>query len=190
MPAALDLTGRTFAYLKAIHAVGGGYWHCECACGKTSSVLANRLTSGNTKSCGCLKKSVLGMSTTKHGKAGTRTHRIWKAMRNRCNNPSTPRYKDYGGRGITVCQRWDSFENFLADMGEAPEGKSIDREDNDKGYEPGNCRWATPSEQNENTRASVRVNGKSIKQLAAEQGVTYMEAYDMYRAGRFDMNAD
>lgn len=111
-----------------------------------------RMKTGNTTSCGCRKKSVLGISTTKHGKAGTRTHRIWKAMRSRCNNPNIPRYKDYGGRGITVCKRWDKFENFLADMGEAPDGHSIDRINNNKGYSPSNCKWSTPTEQNRNQR--------------------------------------
>jgi hypothetical protein len=82
--------------------------------------------------------------------AGSRVHRIWNAMRGRCNNPNHPRYADYGGRGIQVCERWSLFINFLADMGEPPEGASIDRIDNNGNYEPGNCRWVTPSAQNTN----------------------------------------
>lgn len=90
----------------------------------------------------------------RHGqaKARTRTYRTWYSMRNRCNNPSNRNYRLYGGRGITVCERWDLFENFLADMGERPEGRSIDRIDPDGNYEPSNCRWATPKEQIHNRR--------------------------------------
>lgn len=92
------------------------------------------------------------MTREKHGGCGTRTYRIWKAMRNRCNNPNAHRYHRYGGRGVRVCARWDSFSAFLADMGEAPEGKSLDRwPDKDGNYSVGNCRWATSVEQGRNT---------------------------------------
>ena len=87
-----------------------------------------------------------------HGMEGTRTYRSWDGMLQRCHNPRNPRYPDYGGRGITVCERWCSFANFYADMGERPEGTSIDRIDNDGNYELGNCRWATASEQQRNQR--------------------------------------
>lgn len=90
----------------------------------------------------------------RHGSCGTRTYRIWKAMRTRCNNPNSPAFSRYGGRGIKVCSRWDSFSAFLADMGEAPEGLSIERKNNDRGYEPENCRWATPKEQARNMRVN------------------------------------
>lgn len=148
----IDISGQTFGQLTANKYLGDSYWECQCSCGNTAVTTMYRMKTGNTTSCGCRKKSVLGISTTKHGKAGTRTHRIWKAMRSRCNNPNIPRYKDYGGRGITVCKRWDKFENFLADMGEAPDGHSIDRINNNKGYSPSNCKWSTPTEQNRNQR--------------------------------------
>lgn len=152
MPKLLDLTGHKYGLLTPLEYKGGSYWLCRCDCGETALVTAGRMRSGNTTSCGCHKRSVLGLSTTKHGKTGTRVHRIWKGMRNRCNNEATPRYKDYGGRGIRVCARWDSFENFYADMGDPPEGLTLDREDNDGDYEPSNCRWATQAEQQANKR--------------------------------------
>lgn len=172
-----DITDKQYSLLRVVKYLGSSKWECACECGNTTTVTTDRLNSGNTKSCGCLKRSVLGLSTTKHGMAGTRTHRIWKAMRSRCNNKNLPRYKDYGGRGIAVCERWSKFEHFLADMGEAPDNASIDRIDNNGNYEPANCRWATREEQATNTRTSVCVSGKSIKQLADEAGVSYLTMY-------------
>jgi hypothetical protein len=163
MPNAVDIAGERFGSLVAVEPtyVGGRrVWKCVCDCGDISFVDVGKLRIGNTKSCGCRKRSVLGESTTVHGGHGTRTYRIWKAMRVRCRNPNFKQYKDYGGRGITVCERWDSYENFLADMGEVPEGLTIDRIDNDGNYEPGNCRWITRKEQNMNKRAP---NGRSAR---------------------------
>jgi hypothetical protein len=97
-------------------------------------------------------------------------------MRSRCNNPNHPRYADYGGRGIRVCPRWDSFSNFLEDMGEAA-GMSIDRIDNNLGYEPGNCRWTTTKEQNTNTRKSIFIDGVPLADYAAAAGVSYLAMY-------------
>lgn len=90
-----------------------------------------------------------------HGCYGTRTYSSWQAMRYRCSNPNNRNYKRYGGRGITVCDRWNDFVNFLADMGERPEGTSIDRINNDKGYYPDNCQWATPKQQANNRRNNI-----------------------------------
>lgn len=177
----IDLCGQRFGLLVA-QEYKNSLWTCQCDCGGVSAVPTGRLRSGNTKSCGCRKRAVLGESTTKHGKAGTRAHRIWKAMNNRCNNPATPRYKDYGGRGIKVCRRWKDFSDFLADMGEPPEGHSIERRKNNKGYSPANCYWASTEEQNLNKRNSIFVDGVPLKYWAAMMGVPYMTAYDY--AGR------
>jgi hypothetical protein len=101
----------------------------------------------------------------------------WEVMRQRCHDPKHPAYKDYGARGIAVCERWNTFANFLADMGERPDGTTIDRKDGTKGYEPGNCRWATPSEQANNTRTNVAITCRgrtqNLKQWAKELGISH-----------------
>ena len=135
---------------------------CKCDCGNEVTVKFDNIKRGATKSCGCFRvashKKNLKKSTT-HGhcinNTKTRTYRTWISMRNRCNNPKNNMYYRYGGIGITVCERWNSFVNFLEDMGERPLGTSIDRIDNFKltdGYSKSNCRWATPTEQILNQR--------------------------------------
>src|SRR5690349_21012531 len=98
----------------------------------------------------------------------TRTYRVWASMKDRCLNRKSTGFSNYGGRGITVCKKWRKFEGFFADMGEAPEGLSIERIDNSRGYEPGNCRWATPREQMRNTRRNHYVACKGKKQTLSE----------------------
>lgn len=155
----VDLTGRTYGRLKVLYELSEGYdrkYHCLCECGNTTDVLAGNLRR-QTKSCGCLRLERVKEVATLHGMTRSRTHNSYTNMKGRCLNPNHDAYKNYGGRGITICERWlHSFENFLADMGERPENKSLDRKEVNGNYEPSNCRWATRKEQANNTR---RVSG-------------------------------
>lgn len=152
-------------------------WNCVCECGKMVDVLGYHLRSGATKSCGCLSVDWSRENATKHGHHGEPTYWRWNGMRDRCNNPKNKHWKDYGGRGIKCCERWDSFENFLADMGERPKGMQLDRIDNNKGYSKENCRWVTCSQNGRNKRDSIYLtfNGetKHIKEWAERTGIPY-----------------
>lgn len=131
-------------------------WVCRCECGEQAVVRSTLLTQGLTKSCGCLRTEKFRERLTKHGGAHTLAYSSYTSMLARCGNPSAVGYEHYGGRGITVCERWHKFENFLADMGErAHQGLSLDRVDPDGNYEPSNCRWATRSEQAQTTRKAI-----------------------------------
>lgn len=139
-------------------------WECICACGVKKAFHANHLLRGRTKSCGCLRREVSKAKATTHGRSKTLAHGRWAAMHERCRAPNSYAFKWYGARGIKVCKRWSGshgFANFLADMGERPDGYSLDRIDNDGDYEPGNCRWATPTEQVANRRDYVPAHGEA-----------------------------
>lgn len=131
-------------------------WRCACDCGAALVVKKAYLISGDTASCGCLRREKAAALKKSHGKAHSgSTYDIWVLMRQRCNNPNANGFRYYGGRGIAVCQRWDSFEAFLHDMGERPPGLTLDRINPDGNYEPGNCRWATWETQNRNKRKVI-----------------------------------
>lgn len=133
------------------------YWKCRCDCGRTTIVRSEQLRSGHTRSCGCLGRDKVIERSTKHGhcvgQTKTPEYQAWSKAIDRCRNPRTTGFENYGGRGIAVCSRWlNSFEDFLADMGPRPRRHSLDRINNDGDYEPANCRWATRKVQANNTR--------------------------------------
>lgn len=159
-------------------------WLCKCDCGNTTVVHEQPLLKGTQKACGCLRTEKTIERSKKHGHAAKRnqspTYRVWCHIIGRCTNPWHRQWRDYGGRGITVCDRWrDSFEAFLADMGERPsQAHSIDRyPDNNGGYRPGNCRWATMAQQSRNKRTNRLLRFPSgelvpLKDAAARVGLT------------------
>lgn len=134
----------------------------QCDCGNVKFIISYNVKSGNTTSCGCyFTEQLVDLNRElkkTHGQSGTRTYRIWKGMHGRCKHPKTNGYKNYGGRGIKVCKRWSSFENFLEDMGECPDGFSIDRIDVNGNYEPANCRWILLKDQAKNRRNTRATN--------------------------------
>ena len=167
----LKLEGAIFGRLTVLSQsesvdTGSGlraFWNCLCKCGKTLVVSGNLLKQGRKKSCGCLSLESLSNRATTHGKSHTREFRIWSAMRSRCRNKNVNGYENYGGRGIKVCERWESFDNFILDMGESPSGFSIERKDTNGNYEPLNCIWADRTTQARNKRSNriIEFNGVS-----------------------------
>lgn len=180
----LTVVGEAERYITPKTGKPSRRWRCECACGGETITKAAKLKSGHTQSCGCLWRERITKHA--HGAAGagrSRVYRIWDAMVQRCHNPAAHKFDMYGGRGITVCDRWRVFENFLADMGEPARDLSIDRIDNSKGYSPSNCRWATRKQQQRNMRSNhiVTYRGRrmSVSEAAELAGVKRNSLYPL-----------
>ncbi len=167
----IDLSGQRFRKLLAVKLIrnnGKPRWECRCDCGKNRLVRGSMLREGRTKSCGCLVGEVRRPRAIPGAMIGGKVspeYIIWAGMKARCSNPKHDRYGSYGGRGIKVCARWMKFENFLADMGQRPNGRySIERKNTDGDYEPSNCIWLPLSKQARNTTVNRRItfNGETL----------------------------
>ncbi len=149
----IELTGKRFGRLTVL---GLGYthknkvyWYIKCDCGNIKTTQGNNLKSGSTRSCGCLQREI----ATRHGMEKSKEYKTWACMKQRCLNVNNKDFKNYGGRGIKICDSWiNNFGQFIKDMGLRPEGCSIDRIDNNKGYSSDNCKWSTPKEQANNKK--------------------------------------
>ncbi len=169
-----EFVGRVFHFWTVIseHPTPKGKMRkvlCRCECGTIRPCVAADLKRGHSKSCGCHQKAVVSSVMGTHRLTNTTTYRSWGNMKARCLRTTHPRYMDYGGRGITVCDRWaNSFEAFVEDMGHAMPGESIERRDNDRGYCPDNCHWLPRPSQNRNTRASARLTVNGVTKIIAD----------------------
>ncbi len=176
-----DLKGQRFDRLLVIERAPNKngrnvIWKCACDCGMVKDIAGIAMTSGATQSCGCLMKERARKRFTTHGQWGSATYTTWDTVVQRCTNPKSTKWEFYGGRGIGVCDRWLKFKNFLADMGERPDGMTLDRFPNMNGdYEPSNCRWATQEQQHNNTRSNHWIEYRGVRftisQLARKVGL-------------------
>lgn len=179
------------------------YVVCRCDCGTVRPVQLGNLVSGHSPSCGCATAERIGTLNLQHGRSHTPIYNIWLTMRARCENPNNEDFARYGARGIRVCERWQMFENFLADMGERPRGLTLDRIDNSGNYEPGNCRWASRTVQANNMRSMdpislpdgtrislsmacrmIGVERTTLRKRARRLGLTHQQAFDLMRSPR------
>ena len=196
----LNLVGRRFGKLNVIARIeppiGKTRFVCDCDCGNKTVATGIDIKSGNTTSCGCVKKVIGYTSNLKHGGASgkfTGAYRAWRSMKQRCLDKNCKAYADYGAKGVTVCQQWiDSFESFLSDMGERPNGYSLERINVFDGYHPANCKWIPLKEQTKNQRKTVRytVNGTIMIQSDAARylGIHPSSLSEMRQKGRLPNN--
>lgn len=180
-----DLQGQRFGLLTVIREYGRTparkvVWLCRCDCGNETRTTGGHLRSGHTASCGCEHSRSASERFTKHGgsNGGHPLYGTWKRMVQRCRDPKTHQWDRYGGRGITVCDRWkDDFAAFLTDMGERPKGCTLDRIDNAGPYSPENCRWATLEEQAANKRNTIKHDGKTLAEWSVIVNTPYIKLW-------------
>lgn len=198
MPKLKDISGQKFGRLTAVERIdtdkrGELIWLCQCECGNTTKVRSSHLRNGRTKSCGCLKRERTIERNFKHGACQngetTRLYITWRNMRRRCQDPEEKNYENYGGRGISVCEKWQDFRNFQkwAKNNGYKEDLEIDRIDNDGDYCPENCRWVTHQKQSNNKRTNrlIEFNGrvKTLAQWARELDIKYISLYMRLKRG-------
>lgn len=189
----IDLTGKRFGRLVVVRRNGTWMnrhilWECKCDCGNITTVNVNNLRNGTIKGCGCLRSEKLKTRNTKHGMTSSKEYSVWCGMKSRCYNASSQYYNNYGGRGITVCISWiHSFEKFFEDMGKCPSGFTLERINNDLGYSPENCKWASRKDQSINKR-NVKLytyNGETrcLKDWAENLGICKSTLQDRLKNG-------
>jgi len=193
MGRAIDITGQKFGRLTVLFLCkerknGHRVWCCQCECGKITFPKGIQLYSGRTQSCGCYGREQVSKRNRTHGGSRTRLYDVWIHMIQRCHNPDNKQYKDYGGRGIYVCERWRmSFAAFWEDVGDPPEGMQLDRTDNDGGYTPTNWRWATRRTNTNNTRRNRRMEWRGETHTMSEwsriTGIVLQTLYKRMNAG-------
>lgn len=188
-----DLTGQRFGRLEVLsidEAVKErSYYSCKCECGKIKSIRGSHLSAGRSTSCGCYAAEQASKRNRTHGKSGTREYNAWKCARDRCSKPNHQNFKRYGGRGITMCERWmDSFEAFLSDMGPCLNRLTLDRRDNNGPYSPENCRWTTQKVQCQNQQKTLVIthNGEThcFREWARRSGIAYSTLRKRYDKGQ------
>lgn len=187
-----DLEGQIFGRLTVLGFLGikgtNSMWLCKCECGNISHKVGTTILRGLIVSCGCFQREQSSKRLRTHGMTNTPEFETWHSMLSRCRLPSVPNFHRYGGRGITVCERWqDSFENFYADMGDRPTSKhSIERRDNDGDYTPENCYWGTEEEQQNNKSGTKRVvyqgESLSIAQWSRKLGINRHTLYNRLKS--------
>lgn len=190
-----EMIGRRFGRLVVLtlspvrSSDGACRYDCRCDCGSKATVIGTTLRKARNSSCGCFVREHIAARNKRHGRAGSKEHRAWRHIKGRCFNPTDAAFDYYGGRGITMCEEWaDNFEAFLAHIGPAPgPDMTVERIDNDRGYEPGNVRWATMLDQKQNMRRTIRVvidgRERSLMSACAIRNADYERARRLIRKG-------